>query len=99
MSVGSTEQYINKLVQLSRFLKGSTSIPELDNMTVQQVHTIYKVYIKYNIDRNKAMEEQDKKDRVNNNMERQRAAQAAKSRGLPMGDPDELEDLMEDMFE
>ena len=93
MSVGSTEQYINKLVQISRFLKGSTSIPELDNMTAQKVHCVYKSYIDYSISQQRAMEEHDKKDRVNNNMNNQ------SSDGIPMGmGNDELEEMMEDMM-
>lgn len=91
MSVGSTEQYINKLVQISRFLKGSTSIPELDNMSVQKVHCIYKIYIDYNIERNKAMEEQDrennKQSNQNNNLN---------SGGIGFGE--EFEEMMEDMM-
>lgn len=90
MSVGSTEQYINKLVQISRFLKGSTSIPELENMTAQKVHCVYKSYIDYSISQQRAMEEHDKKDKVNNNN---------KSGGVPMGmGGDELEEMMEDMM-
>jgi len=92
MSVGSTEQYINKLVQISRFLKGSTSIPELENMTAQKVHCVYKSYIDYSISQQRAMEEHDKKDRVNNNMNNQ-------SGGVSMGmGSDELEEMMEDMM-
>ena len=75
-------------MQISRFLKGSTSIPELENMTVQRVHCIYKLFIDYTIERNKAMEDANKEDRVNNNGQ-------AGSMGFG---GDELEEMMEDMM-
>lgn len=95
MSVGSTEQYINKLVQISRFLKGSTSIPELENMTAQKVHCVYKSYIDYSVSQQRAMEENDKKEKVNNNVNNNQSSGG----GIPMGmGNDELEEMMEDMM-
>lgn len=80
-------------MQISRFLKGSTSIPELDNMPAQQVHCIYKSYIEYTLAQQRAMEEQDKKNRVNNNKKINNNNQA------PVGiDTDDLEEMMEDMM-
>lgn len=80
-------------MQISRFLKGSTSIPELDNMPAQQVHCIYKSYIEYTLAQQRAMEEQDKKNRVNNNKNISNNNQA------PVGiDTDDLEEMMEDMM-
>lgn len=61
-------------------------------MTAQKVHCVYKSYIDYSISQQRAMEEHDKKDRVNNNMNNQ-------SGGVSMGmGSDELEEMMEDMM-
>ena len=84
-------------MQISRFLKGSTSIPELDNMPAQQVHCIYKSYIEYTLAQQRAMEEQDKKDRVNNNKNLNKSNNNQAPVGIGI-DSDDLEEMMEDMM-
>ena len=44
MSIGSFSQYINKLIIISRFLKGNTSIRELDELPARYLHAIFKQY-------------------------------------------------------
>ena len=95
MSVGSTEQYINKLVQISRFLKGSTSIPELENMTVQKVHCVYKSYIDFTLAQQHALEEQEKKTTINNGGKASGQIESGSGSGMSS---DDLEEMMEDMM-
>lgn len=44
MSIGSFSQHVNKLIVISRFLKGCTSIHELDNLPARYIQAIYNQY-------------------------------------------------------
>ena len=47
LSTGSFNQYIIKLINLSKYLKGSITIGELENMPNRYVHAIYKQYVNF----------------------------------------------------
>ena len=55
LSVRSVSQHVIKLINLAKYLKGSTTLTELDEMPVYMIHTIYKEYVNF-------LQDQEKQD-------------------------------------